>query len=390
MKKHSAIIVSFILFILSFNFGLSLAKSKPLWGDEIYSQLHSIAKLSYGDIFLGRIPEGNVCPLFYTLQKVICDLTGYHLPELAGQSGVDFIDPFTQMILRISPLLAMALAVFAIFYYFARFYSWFSAFYSLLISGSSYMIWAYWAEARHYALWVFLTTIQSLLFLYLIQEKKTKTRVWIALVVVHFLLSLTVIFSLAQIMIVSLLLWIFLERNWKRYILLTAIPVFIALTYYVLSPKYAFQFGLTPEQMIRDCIARDYFYIIFIYTLFSVLYFFQRKFGQPKLFANDLLMKPLPYVILTFLALGFVILLMVIFKMKAVPGQGFHIASRYFIFLTPIGIIATVLSSIYVVKALAGRWYLQGPVMAGIGYFAIHRFIKMVPHIKNICSTMFS
>ncbi len=49
---------------------LTLAKSIPLWNDEIYSKDRSIQNISYQEMFLGGIPEGNRTPLLYLTQKV--------------------------------------------------------------------------------------------------------------------------------------------------------------------------------------------------------------------------------------------------------------------------------------------------------------------------------
>jgi len=60
--------------------GFKLAYDKPLWNDEIYTLVSSVSRVSYLDILLGRVKEGNNCPLFYVIQKGICDIARYSIP----------------------------------------------------------------------------------------------------------------------------------------------------------------------------------------------------------------------------------------------------------------------------------------------------------------------
>ena len=89
-------IVSFLLFIILLTVGTSLAKYKPLWTDEIYSQVRSIEKLSYGAILLGPPGEGNTCPFFYLIQKTICDIFHYKVHAYKWVTSAEFDKyPFT-------------------------------------------------------------------------------------------------------------------------------------------------------------------------------------------------------------------------------------------------------------------------------------------------------
>jgi len=313
LNLNFPLIISILLFLCCFRFGLLLAEHKPLWNDEIYTQVGTVVGQSYADMFLGKIGEGNNCPLFYVMQKVICDLTRYKTPKPWFNAKWGHEDRFSQIFLRINPVFFMSLSIVCIFYYFSRFYSLFAGLYSLFISLSSFMVWNYLAEARPYALWVFLTTIQSLIFLYLLRRGRDYAKAWPALVTVHFLLSLTVVFSVAQIFIVSVLLWFFLEKNWKKYILSALIPIAIGLFYYAGAPKYPFWFDLTPEQIIRDCFSRDRFYILFIFMFFLTAYFLQQKTSILKLFKDNFLLNGVPYLCLTVLMLLAAFLILFIF-----------------------------------------------------------------------------
>lgn len=378
--------LSGLLFLSCFYFGLRLAEHKSLWNDEIYSQIASVSGPSYSNLLLGRIGEGNTCPLFYSIQKIICDLWQYKTPDLWHYQNV-----FDRIILRLNPVFFMSASIMCIFFYFSWFYSLVTGAYSLFITFSSYMVWVYWAEARPYGLWFFFTTLQSLFFIYLLRHTELNRRAWAGLVAIHFFLSLTVIFSIAQILIVSGLVWILKERDWKKYIFLAFIPGSIALFYYLQAPQYQFWFDLTSEQLIRDCFSRDRFYILFIFVFFLSIYFLAQKTGFPKSFPDKSLLEGFSCFLLTVLMLLAAFSVLILFKMKASPlKEGFPISSRYFIYLTPIGIISTVSLSMNIFQALSRNRWIQMLVFSGMGYLIIHRFFKMLPHIGNICAPIFS
>jgi len=391
MHKSKLILLyclSGLLFLGCFRFGLLLAEHKPLWNDEVYSQVANISLQTHADFFLGRVDEGNNFPLFYSLQKVICDLVQYQTLDLWHDQNI-----FDFLLLRLSPVFFTSLTIACIFFYFARFHSFFTGVYSLFLTFSSLVIWKYWAEARPYALWMFLTTIQALYFLYLCRQEKMDRKAWTILAVIHFLLSLTVVFGLAQIAIVSGLLWIFKkERNWKNYIFTALIPISIALFYYVQAPRYQFFFNLTPEQLIRECFSRDRFYILFIFIFFLGSYYLGKKTGFPKSFPNKILLEGIMCFSITVLMLSASFCVLAIFKMQVDPHaqSGFPVSSRYFVYLTPIGIISTTVLSMTVFRSLSGNRWIQILVLGGMGYLVIYRFLRILPHIKNICAPALS
>ena len=391
MTPKWLIITCVILFLACGTFGLFLAHSRPLWNDEIYSLVSSVGRMSYLDMIQGKIGEGNAYPLFYAFQKILCDVTSYEIPALWREGSWGYEHPYSQVFLRINPVVFMSLSIVVVFYYFSRHYSLARGLLSLFLSFSSYMIWVYWTEARPYALWVFLTTAQLILFLKLIQNQGSRRLNWIFLTVVHFLLSLTVVFSIPQIIIISLLLWILVEKRWRQYIFFAIIPLVIAGFYYWQSPKYQFCFGLTPEQLIRDCMSRDRFYILFIYIFFLGVFFCQKTINFPRLFKDDMILKDRPILFLTAWMLAAAFLVLVIFKIYDTHGTaGFAVTSRYFIYLTPLGIIATTILSVDVIKSLSGNRWIQFLVTIGISYLLIHRFIKTIPDIRNLCVGLFS
>ena len=220
-----------------------------------------------------------------------------------------------------------------------------------------------------------------------------------SLIAVHFLLSFTVIFSLTQIFIVSFLLWVLTEEGpWHsrfskailiRYLFLAVIPMGIALTYYTQAAHFEFHFIFTAEQLIRDSFSRDRLYILFIYILLFGLYLVGKKLKRPLLFKDDTLLKGVPYLLLTVLMILDAFFVIWLFHIND-HGTGFPVTSRYFIFLTPIGIIATVLFTKNIIQSLSAYRWVQFVFASGIGYLVIERFLKVAVHIKNFCPWMFS
>ncbi len=253
--KHKAFVASFIVFLLCLSVGYWISTKKALWNDEFYTAVSSVDGKSYADQFLGRIPEGNNTPLFYVLQKSFSQLAGYQLPQ-AWKEGRWGKDAQAQIMLRVVPVLCISLSITLIFFYFFNFYSWWLALYSLFIYASSYMLWIYWAEARPYPVIVLMTTVQSLLFLNIVKEKKEDSKQWLALAIAHALMAFTFIFSLGLIWAVSVIIWFKQRLDWKKYIWVTILPTAIALFYYSQAPRYLFYFDLTPEQLIRDNMSR--------------------------------------------------------------------------------------------------------------------------------------
>ncbi len=381
---------AYLLLALLFLTGFLLARQKPLWNDEIYSQ-SAISSLSYRQLVFFQIPEGNICPLFYVLQKFLCDAVHYTMPDLwQTESQETTRDRYSEILLRLSPVFFMSLAMASIFYYFSRFYGWLAGIYSLFLCLSSYMVWEYYAEARPYALWIFLTTLQALFFLFIVREKKFSSSSWNALTLIHILLSLTIVFSVWQILAVTLLLWIWVDRDWKKCTGLMLVPVVIGLIYFVHSPHYPYWFDLNPGQMIRECFSRDRLYILLIYGFFLFLYGVQRKFSRLKIFADRSLVEAAPYFCLTVLMLAGAFLIMLKFKLQEnFQQEGFPVSSRHFIFLTPVGIISTALFSIHLVKGLWKQKWILLPLAVYIGYLVATRFIKNIPYLEKVWEGFF-
>ncbi|MDO8580876.1 MAG: hypothetical protein Q7S13_05290 [Candidatus Omnitrophota bacterium] len=345
MKKTWLLALSAIVFIIFFVPGLYFAQYKSLWGDEIFSYVANISQPSYRQILLGKINEGNVSPLFYLIQKAICDVAHYQPPaSWLGNPGTWTLpsDPFTRIFLRINPLFFMSMSAVLIFYYFSRFHSWGMGLWSMLLMSSSYMTWVYGFESRHYALWVFLTTCQALLFLYITRHPSNESS-YPGLVLIHILLAFTVILSVAQIVIVSFLLWIYCRWPLKRFVLLAILPLCIFLFYYLRTPHgYPFYFAHSFKEILAPSFTSPQMILLILYGVFLSLLYSPVK---TKLSINE--DEPFKktggvFWLFTVLMLLAAIVILGAFKMGAVKEQvGFMVSVRYFIFLVPVGIIAS-------------------------------------------------
>lgn len=368
-------ILSSLLFIILLFIGFHLAEHKPLWGDEVYSQ-HGIQKLSYAQILLGRIPEGNNSPLFYLIQKGVSDLAGYRLSPENWETKI--ADPKTRILLRLNPILAMALALTFVFYFFARHYGIWAGTYGFLTALFSYNLWLYWAEARPYALWFFLTTAQSLLFLNIVIEKEIDKINWQWLIAVHFLLAFTVIFSCVQIVVVSFLAGYLTTRDLKKYFWLTLLPCSITIVYYFLAPKFNFFFPKTATQLIFPCFPREWMALFGLYILFLISPFILKAKQNREVNGwQPIDIMGRTYLVFTILMLFSAAMLLGFFKAGAVPeGQGFEMSHRYFIYLTPVGILSTALIVIHFIKACKGHPWLVFNVAMGLWAFLIISFLR--------------
>ncbi len=394
MKRYW-ITIAFVLTFLAvlMVIGLSLASIRPLWNDEIYTTLSSVEGMSYGDILLGKVKEGNNCPLFYLLQKHIVDRAEYHPPSLwyKGTAYWDGRDKKSQILLRLNPVFFMSLAIVIICRFFLKRYSILGAIYSLFLTLSSYMVWAYWAEARPYALWFFLTTAQILFALSFWQSNQRKAHFPVALSAIHILLALTSVFGVIQAVIVSALLWQSGFRRRGPYFFLWILPVLIGMFYYFQAPHYAFWFSLSPEQLFREAYSRSRVYIFLIFVLLYALGWLQRHFLQKEIIPLWPVKQEKFLLWLTLNMILFAVLVLAILKGQATSDHtGFAVSSRYFIFLTPFSIIATGIFTISLYRTFCQRLWLCIPVMGGIGYLVLHDAMKVWDALKGLYPALFA
>ena len=363
-------IVSFILLMVLLAIGFNLARHKPLWTDEIYSQTVSVEKFSYPDILLGKVKEGNTCPLFYLIQKMICDMTQYRVPS----TGLEPWDQHAQILLRVNPVFFMSLAIAVIFYCIARFYSSLAGVFASFVALSSPMVWLYWAESRPYAMWVLLGTLQLLFFLSIIRKEELNIRTWNWLAVIHGLLSLTVITSVGQIMAVSFLLWILKSRDWKKYLGLTILPLLICFYYYGRSSLSPLWVPNNFMKLIYPSISVEQRGLFAVYTTFLLVQYFQSR-GNAHVLTIGKEERRSWALIALMLAVAFSYI--IFYKLREIPGHAGHeLPVRQFIFLTPVGIIATVLFSLDLMRAVKNQMWIRINVALALGGLMIIHFLR--------------
>ncbi len=380
---------SIILFIFLFIIGLWISFNKPLWNDEIYTQIFSIDSKSYADILFMRLFEGNSNPLFYLSQKGICDFFHYKFPFPQGKKPYIY-DRRSQIVLRLGSNILMSLSLSIIFYFFSRFYSIWIGCYVFLSALISPMVWLYWAEARPYAMWFFLTTVEILLFIsILINTFSIKSndkgfcdisyKLLIALSITHILLSLTIVISLAQIVIISFLLLITLGiRHLKWYIFITFIPVIICLFYYLFSAAPLRKYSVNaPLSLIAVAFPLDKIIVLGIYCIVGICLFIVSKWNRNVIQYCDLKQIKMSkiYIIFTILMIAAAFVFIGIYKMQDTKDSIYTLNNRYFINLTPVSIIAAAMAAVGLLDIFRrDRWMFSNVIVFLVGMLVIGAF----------------
>ncbi len=348
-RKWLTVGMAGIVFVCLFVWWMKKAADRPLENDELYSQTSSIAHQTYASMFLAKIDEGNNTPLFYAVQKAFESAAHYQTPEewYKGQWGFRHHD--SNIFLRILPVLCMTAGVALIFYYFAMHWHFLLGVYALLVSLTSYMVWTYAFQARPYALWFLLTVVQIVLLLRILALKPKETKRYVlGLIAVHWLLSLTVIFSVIQHIAVCVVLWLWGRRQWKEYIALLLIPTGIALFYYAHSPKYHFWFAEGFDKLLGAALPVDRLGLIILALCvwaLSQAAWFKRWFDPIHKVQFNVLAAGLLFGTIIYAGC-----LAVLYKFKM--GQygymeGFQVSNRYFMALAPTGIFVTTFAAYY-------------------------------------------
>lgn len=334
MERKKTLLICSVLFVVLVLAGLFLARLKPLWNDELYSQIASVDNISYASIVGGQVREGNNTPLFYLIQKAICDLAHYRLPYV--WKGGDIYDPYAQTLLRLAPIVSIALALVVVFYFFARYQGLVMGIYALSLFATSFAIWAYIAEARPYALWLLLTTLQVIVFYQSLKDDSAPR--WRNLAIVHCLLSLTSAFGMLQAVLVAML-YFFFKRSHQisRYLWILCIPLALGLFYQYQAPKYQFHVG-DMISLLSMHLSLDR--LIFLSVYLSCVFVIPNWRRQWVSMAENC-------VVLFFfgLLLACVSLIMYYQSLHVPPDVGFGLAPRYFINLAPVGSLAIILSA---------------------------------------------
>ncbi len=372
-NKLLALGLSFLIFITLLRVGTWLGELKPLWNDEIYSQVFGIEKLSYGQILSGQIPEGNNFPLFYVLQKAVCDVTGHKYPHVwKGEWNVD--EPSGQVILRIVPNVCMSLAIAALFYFFCVEYSLLAAVYSFFTALSAFVVWAYWAEARPYALWFCLTVLQGLFYLRLTRHKEWRESHWFWFCIVNILLSLTVVVGIVPVVIVSFMLYALRVRSLTGAIGATILPIGITAFYYSHGPTYNFLLPQDWSNLIFDNLSAEWLLLL---LGFSIIVAFRKISHREKIPA-------LSFAVFTAMMLIIALALLWYLNFKYNPShESFQISSRYFVFLAGTGMVAVTLFGVEAIQFYyRDRWLKINLIMILVGVLIL-RLIRTYAQVTG-------
>ena len=356
-QRSMAMVFSGLLFLGVYFCGFFLSAGKPLWLDEHHSMTRSIAGVSYGQILQGRLDwEGNNAPLFYLLQKSVCDLVAYDpgvlVPVSPSQGMLFYGDPFSNVFLRLIPLFFMALAPAILFYYFSRRYSWVWGGFSALLCLSSWLLWWYGLEARPYIHFLTLSLLQVVAFLEVARSRDADGRLWWGLGVVNVLLALTVTASILQVALIAVWFAGFSRRslNTCKIIFVFLLPALIAAYYYAVAlkgrswfsvPIYKYYLSNVPWHILAVSAA------FFVYAGLSWSWGHKRIFPFLQWMSRDEIKKVWPAVFF-FVSLSAVYFLaLAFFKMRELPVAegGAPFANRHLINFVPVGIIAMTIFS---------------------------------------------
>ncbi len=366
-------LISTLVFICLCYAGFRLAHYRLIWGDETHT-LWGIKTTSYPDLLLGLIPyEGNNTPLFYIFEKIITE--GIECPP---GSNLHLLGPEYLIKLRIISIICMSLAMTVIFYYFANNFSLLLGFYSLVLFLSSHALWLYWAEGRPYALWVFFSTLQNLLFIHLLKDGYTRHS-WNKLIILNISLILTSVFSIFYILGTSLVLWFKVIKDWRKYILTTILPVLLMFYYSSLLPPLYSRFYLKDTYL--NLVSTHFTKERLLVLLGAILLILYTRWKRGSVFTTKNMSRSLPFIYLSYIMIFMAVLKLVIFQMSR--GDYSVINLRYFIDLTPASVIAMTYLSYFLVDSFSKRKRIQATLICVIGTLVITRVFLTLRLIRS-------
>lgn len=378
IKKVMVIVLSFLVFLTLFVIWNERARTHPMDNDEFYTQISSVENMPWKNMWVGRIDEGNNAPLFYAIQKLYQQVLGYHSPDAWKKGQWGYQHPRSKFVMRLIPVLCMAGGVTLIFFFTTMRLGFIAGFYALIICGTSYMVWAYACIARPYSLWFFLTSLQMVLLLFWLEAKQNrKEQIIKGLIVSHWLLSITVVFSVITNIAVSVILWQNGMRKIKYHVLLLLVPTVSSLFYYFHAPQYQFFIKNGAMKLLGANLAVDRMFIIACALFF---WFLAQRHSLKKWFHPITPSGHLQFG--TIIGFGVMVLagcVAVYLKLKmgqSLHAEGFEVSNRYFMLLTPIGIMMTIAASYYMVTLSKDKILKQG-VLIFLLVLLLFRILKL-------------
>lgn len=374
-EKIFILVMSVVLFILCLNIGSWLSQKKPVWNDEIYTQVFTIDRLDSWGILQMDFVEGNNNPLYYLIQEGISNALNYKFPfQWSEGDSWEVADPRSQFVMRISTNVFMSLSIVLIFGYFAFHYSLAVGVYSFFLCLATPTIWLYWAEARPYSLWILLTTLQLILLPQMLKREKNSYS-WILFFGINLLLSLTVIISVFQIFFVGIVLFFSRHFKFRQLLLIIGIPLLVCLVYYFLSPTpiQRYQVGDLVE-LLSVSFPQGWFVFS---CLFAALMGVQ-SFKKFKWCNSCKGMKSAEWGLLGFCILmiicAFLLAGLIHFRWIN-SGGGLYLSNRYFTYLAPVGIMMMAIFSVYFLRMFKkGSWAWFNGVMILGGFLILQLF----------------
>ncbi|MFA5087916.1 MAG: hypothetical protein WC552_02640 [Candidatus Omnitrophota bacterium] len=328
MAKTFSWITAGIIFFVFLALGTFLSIHKPLWTDEIYTAQAGIEPRSYQQLLKGELTqEANNFPLYYIYQKAVTDLLGYRLTQQWDDTHFIY-EQRGQIILRIPSNISVAFALTFLILFFLRSKDPFSAGISSLLLLSSYMTWAYWPEARPYALWYSLSIIHGLLLIKTLREGSSKNI--LALTLIHWLLAFTSFVSLIQIVLANLLFFHVKERGVKNFFCLNS-PLPVIFFYASLGLSTTARLTMNPVGLISLVLPLEW---IGVLILCGLIFLWRKDFFTR------------PQILFTVFFIGLCAGTGGILSLAAIrnsPPPATALYYRHFIFLTPYAVFMVTL-----------------------------------------------
>ncbi len=364
-RQSLVLLVVLVVFMAGLWQGFRIAMNKPLWNDEIFSQMQSVDNISWKDIWLGHIQEGNNSPLFYSVQKIICSLSGYRTINLWKEDNVRI-----RCFLRIAPVVCMSLGLALIVGFFCAYYSFWGGLIAFIIAIPIHTTILIHTEARPYAFVFLVTAAQALFLLYVCRFAKEPR--YGALGLMNFLMALITWLSVIQIVAAGVILWLSGYRRVFPFLSCIGLPLFVAAVYYMNAIHLKFRFmplGM-PTAVIGANIPAVRLAAFFIFPL--LIWGWDRFISKEK---NLFLWPFFFWSWLTFI--GYVLFLGYLFAIQR-PHQGFEVSNRYLMSLTPIGIVCLTVAILEFLKRPRRLW-IKIVVWIGIA-------LVILPRLSNVYS----
>ena len=174
---------------------------------------------------------------------------------------------------------------------------------------------------------------------------------------------------------------------WKKYIVLTAIPVGLCFFYYSQSPILAYWLR-DPAQLLYYNFPRAWIIFFFVY---GIMLFLREKTKILNSYSDKTKREGAGFFVFLALMLVASLALLGILKMRADPVNYLALVDpRYFIYLTPIGIIAITLFSVDFMRAFKENRWMKINLVVGLGGMLFVCFLKTYSDKVNEFNSIFN